>query len=274
VTQDQEENKPLVDLLHAGSDVAGAVGGAAIGLVVEGPAGALGGAAAGSVVGQVLRGLGAEIQRRLLSPREQARVGAAAAFAITAIAARLERGASLRDDGFFDAGVDGRSDAEEILEAVLMKAQDSYEERKVRHLAYLFVATAFEPNMSAARANYFVTLGSRLTYRQLTILGAYYGIDRERRMRLRDLHYWPNTGVKLTDELDTLLTELFDLYRQGLIKDPERLDKDEPIDLWPRRLELQESGWKLAWAMRLNTIPIGDQDAVLSGLGDPIQPSS
>lgn len=99
------------------------------------------------------------------------RVGATLAFAGEDIGKRLEAGEEPRDDGFFDEHGDGRrSDAEELLEGVLLEAGRSYEERKVPYFGRLYSAIAFEPRISAAYGHLVVRLMERLTYRQLVAM--------------------------------------------------------------------------------------------------------
>ena len=84
----------------------------------------------------VLRRVGADVSERLLSPREQARVGFVLASAATEIHSRIERGETLRSDGFFDPRHGERSDAEEVSEGVLLKSQREPEEKKLPYMAH------------------------------------------------------------------------------------------------------------------------------------------
>lgn len=82
--------------------------------------------AAGSMITAGLR----EVTRRVLSRREEARAGGAFLAAAEALEERQDAGQQLRDDGFFVRS-NGRADADEVVEGVLLAAQRSYEERKV-----------------------------------------------------------------------------------------------------------------------------------------------
>jgi hypothetical protein len=62
------------ELVEKGSELSGAMAGAAIGLL-GGPPGALAGAAAGVVLTHTFRWVGGELRRRMLSPREEVRIG-------------------------------------------------------------------------------------------------------------------------------------------------------------------------------------------------------
>ncbi len=65
-------------------------------------------------------------------------MGAALFFANEEIRARFLNGEEPRADRFFEAEGEHRTTAEEILEGVLLRAGDSYEERKVQYIARLY----------------------------------------------------------------------------------------------------------------------------------------
>jgi hypothetical protein len=113
-------------LIDAGSDIAGAATGAAIGLI-GGPAGVVGGAPVGAVLGRVFRRVGADLRRRMLGPREDVRIGGAAAYAGAMIKAMLDAERQPRDDRSFTAPEGERPPADELLEGVLPNARAAYE---------------------------------------------------------------------------------------------------------------------------------------------------
>ncbi len=105
-------------LISAGSEIAGPTAGAAIGFLAGGP----GGAALGGFLGVVIpKGL-SDMTDRFLSSREKTRVGATAAFALAKIKMYRDSGKEPRNDGFFEDKGEGRTDADEIFEGVLLKA--------------------------------------------------------------------------------------------------------------------------------------------------------
>ncbi len=111
-------------MIEGGSEIAGAAVGGALGLL-GGPPGVAAGAVGGVLVTRALKRIGAELQLRLLGPRQEVRVGATFAFAATEISERLERGDHERHDGWFDGGGEGRPHAEELLEGVLLNAANA-----------------------------------------------------------------------------------------------------------------------------------------------------
>ena len=86
--------------------------------------------AAGVAAGSALRQMGNEIVDRLLGPRERKRVGAAVSIIANEIHARTLRGERVRADGFFDSANGDRSNAEELVESVLLKCQREPEEKR------------------------------------------------------------------------------------------------------------------------------------------------
>ena len=125
---------------------------------------------AGKGIEIALRNVSSDISERQLGPREEIRVGATLIIAAAEIERRLESGDILRTDGFFETKETGRSDAEEILEAVLLKAQREPEEKKIKFMGYLLSSIAFDPEISVQMAHQLTKIAEQLTYQQLCIL--------------------------------------------------------------------------------------------------------
>ena len=110
-------------LLNNSAEIAGGGLGAALGFLAGDPVTAgLFGAAGTAAVG-ILKKIGHEFSERHLSYREDFRVGKVLVIAAQEIYQRRENGESLRDDGFFDKKPTGRSDAEEVAEAIGMNGK-------------------------------------------------------------------------------------------------------------------------------------------------------
>lgn len=167
---DEGRREPLETLVEHGSEIVGGAGGAGVGLLLGGPPGAVVGGATGPILVATLRRAGSELAKRFLGPREQIRAGAALLWAATKAQENLDTGAGPRTDGFFAERPDGRSAADELVEGVLLVAQRSYEERKVRFLGYLMANLGFADDIDPAHANYLLRIGERLSYRQLCYL--------------------------------------------------------------------------------------------------------
>ncbi len=257
----EDESALAKELIESGSDLVGAVSGAAIGLI-GGSAGAIGGATAGVAISRVLRKVGAELRRRILGPREEVRIGAALAVAATAIKRGLDEGRELRNDGFFEAQDDNRAQAEELLEGVLLKARDAYEEKKVQFLGQLYANLAFHPEISPAHANHLIALAGQLTYRQLVTLAI--AIDQASRHRLRQTDFRGDAAALAALSLDggALLTEIYDLYQRGLINDTTGEAWISLPDVRPGSIRAQGSGSVLSQLMNLNAIPAVDREPI------------
>ena len=140
----------LRQVVLVGMEIVGAAAGGGVGLI-GGPAGAMGGAAAGVTLTRVLNRIGLEVYDRLLVHRQQARVGAALVFAAKDANELSVAGAAIRADGFFDKDGEKRSDAEELMEGVLLHTADAYQELKLRHLAAIVPALAARPERPCCR---------------------------------------------------------------------------------------------------------------------------
>ncbi len=109
------------------------------------------GSAAGPIAAGMLKNIGQEFSKRELSPRKDFKVGKVLAIAALEIHQRLEKGENVRNDGFFNKKSTGRSDAEEIAEAIVLKCQREPQEKKIPYMGYLKAGIAFdEKNMKSA----------------------------------------------------------------------------------------------------------------------------
>ena len=172
------EEGPGRDLVEAGADMTGSAVGAAVGLLFGGPVGALSGAAVGPAASRALRWAAVEVGQRVLGHRERVRAGAAALFAAERLKYLLEGGSNLRDDGFFEDKPGGRNAGREIAEGVLLKACNAFEERKVRHIGYLFADIAVLDDIDAGLAALALHRAESLTWRQYVLLAAVGRADR------------------------------------------------------------------------------------------------
>ena len=164
----QDRDGRLRMLINKGAELAGGpagpTAGAVIGSFVAGPAGTVIGGAGGAAVTMAVKAIGHEVSARVLSPREEARVGGVFTLAAAEIVERC------RDDGFFDAGGGGRSDAEEVWESTLLKSQREAEEKKLPYMAHLLANLAFNTEISTPMAHQMTKAAESMTYRQLCIL--------------------------------------------------------------------------------------------------------
>jgi len=243
-----DEDK-IKSLISAGSDITGAASGSAIGFLIGGPVGAALGGLSGVIICRSL----SEIAGRLLSHRETVRVGATATYAITKIKSRLDSGDKLRNDGFFKEQEEGRSDAEEIFEGVLLKAKNEHEEKKTRIIGNIFANTAFNSAISVGQANHALRIAESLTYRQMCLLSL---ITVTEGIEFSDDDY--GTRKKIPYETMSLLQEMYELYNGlGLIT-----PKDSKVMLI--------RGWRGMSPKKFDLTPIGERYYQLMGIEEGI----
>lgn len=162
----RDDDKKVKSLISAGTDIAGAAVGGALGFIASGPATAVGAGVVGIGVTRVLR----DVASRFLSEREFTRVGASAAIAVSLINERLGRGEEIRGDGFFDPKGQPRSSAEEIFEGALLASKNTHEEKKAQYLGRLFANVVFDATCLVNEANYHIHVAEALTYSQFVLL--------------------------------------------------------------------------------------------------------
>ncbi len=241
----------------ASTAAASRVLGAAVGGAVGGMPGVALGGAAGSLAASTLQRVGKEIDARLLSPREQQRVGEVFRLAVEQIRQRLERGDQLRSDGFFKADPAGRRPAaEELLEGILLVTQREYQERKLPYLANLFANLAFDTNIPPTYAVMLVKIAEDLTFRELILLELF---SRPHRIALRSGDY--RGSPSLQHGLIELMYESLYLHHRGYVAMPGDTMLG-PSDLNPEKMQTQGAGLVLRELMGLSALWERDADEV------------
>ena len=241
-------------LKHAPGTVGGATGSAiGVGLAsIAFPGSEEIGAIVGSAAGNLLSGLGQDIWERHLSRREKQRLGTVFDVMVTEIHRRRENGEALRDDGFFEEKQGDRSDADEVAESVLLKAQREPEEKKIEYMGYLFASIAFNPEISVQMAHQLTKIAEQLTYRQLCILRLSRVKDK---YGLRDKDYRDQNPFER--ELYEVLYECADLHNKEYINFGGEVAPGLTNAI-PSGMALQAVGRDLYNLMRLCLIPDAD----------------
>ena len=212
---DSEKNEGVLQLINNSSEiVSGAIVGVAAGLLTGDPAVATIFGAGGKALEIGFKMIGNEISERMSGPREKVRAGAAISFAIAGISKRLKNGESLREDGFFDKNHTKRSNCDEVLENVVLKAQREPEEKKIPYISSIYANAAFEAEISADLSHKIIKSAEQLTYQQLCILSMV-GRRENDEDALSDLQLNPQFDHPL--ELSTLLHDCFELVTNGYI---------------------------------------------------------
>ena len=192
----------------------------------------------------------------ILSSREKVRVGAVLVIAAAEIHQRLESGETRREDGFFDEKQTGRSDAKEVAESVLLRAQREPEEKKIRYMGYLISSITFDSEINVHMAHQLIKAAEQLTYRQLCILKLCAVKDN---FGLHDKDY-RGQGT-LAKELYPLLYEYMDLYRKDFIIFGIGFSSVSSLaDINPGLADVQGIGVDLFNLMKLALIP--DEDII------------
>lgn len=242
------------ELIAAGADLAGTLATTAAGFLVAGPAGAFGGAVGGLVLKQALTKVGADIHDRMLGPRERVRIGAAGTYAIARIERNLKEGKPPRDDGFFQGKKKHeRSQAEEVLEGVLLKAKNDHEEKKAQYLGNLFGNVAFDPYLSASEANLILKYVEEMTYRELLCIAL---LGKSAAFNLR-ISPFP---TQVTYTTLGVLHEIYDLARKDIVRQQvPGADAGEIIlelrQIVPAHLSLRAFGQIIYTALSLDEVP-------------------
>ncbi len=238
--------------------------GAAAGLLVAGPDGAIGGVAAGSVLASGLK----EVAHRVLSRREQARVGGAFRSAATGFTQRIDAGDTVRDDGFFTSRPARRAKGKEIVEGILLAAQREHEERKVEFLGYLMANVCFESEVDDYLANWSIKTAQELTWGQFVLLSAF---GRPDRSTIPTVKIGNGTGRWRSWGIHQQIADLGWGHREMILAKPEatpRLALSVP-NLKLDEQQLSGGGSLLFHLMWLDRIPQSDVADVLAALQTP-----
>ncbi len=213
--------------------------------LLGGPLGALAGAGVGLAIREVLLKLGDEFEQRQLGPREKQRAGAALYWALTEVEDRLKDGQEPRNDGFFlRENLDGRGRADELLEVVLTRAMGEHQERKLRHLGYLYGALVFREDIKPGHGNFLVEMASRLTWEQLLLVALIHETP------YRGLPDWPAFNP-FSVEAHGVAGQLFGLTSQGIVVRTDGVAVRAVTDVNPAYLQTATTGCLLVHLMRL-----------------------
>ena len=242
-------------LITSGAEIAGGALGGALGFLAAGPAGAAACGAGGAAAAIALKHIGSEVSERVLAPREEMRAGGVLAIAASNIHHRVKSGEKLRTDNFFTNSPSGnRSDAEEIAESVILKAQKEPEEKKIPFLGNLLSNISFDSTISVELGHQLIKTAEQLTYRQLCIIKlSVVSIQ----PKLREQDYRGQSSFN--KELYQLLYEYLDLYNRGLVNFGGDVAFG-PTDVKPGSTSVQGIGADLFNTMGLMGIP--DQDII------------
>lgn len=107
-----------------------------------------------------------------MSRRQKARVGVMVTLARDRLIALTGAGSVLRGDEFMRARIDGRSPADEVIEHVIQVSQNTFEERKLPHVAAVLAHIAVSSDIDEATAHWAVSTIETLSWHKLVALAA------------------------------------------------------------------------------------------------------
>lgn len=111
-----------------------------------------------------------EFKKRVLSVRETNRIDKVLSDAVNKIKIRLEKGDIPRNDGFWTESHVEVSDAKAILEGILLKSRDEYEEKKLPFYSNLISQMVFDTSWSYERLNAMIRMFEQISYRQMQLM--------------------------------------------------------------------------------------------------------
>lgn len=164
----------------------------------------------------ILQPVAEDFASRALSAYERNRVDRTYAEIINKIKQKLDSGLFPRDDDYWAPKYEGISDANILLEGVLTKARDEYEEKKRRYYPNLCANMCFTEHLPYERLNTILKLFEQLTYRQLQIL-AYVN----QRGKIETAKW--DTHLKVVEEAYKyfdIYYDVFNLYNINLLRQP------------------------------------------------------
>jgi len=255
--EDPPASTSLEVAVRKGSQLAGALIGAGVGIFNP-----LAGAAVGFAATEALQRLGVEVISRV-GDRAAVRAGAAVALIAQDADRRETTGQAPRADGFFDPDGDLRAPSDELMEGVLRRAAETYEERKLPYISYIYTSVAYDDNYAWPEAMFYLALADRLIYRQFVAIAS--NLESESSFQDR-------IGAILEREApvsDQVNAELRALVDEGLLG-PEIIDGGDvggQVRARPASsYELIPLGRRFARALRLDLIP---EEEVLDWLRGP-----
>lgn len=250
----KKDNEEKIDIaIDVVGNVVGQTAGTILGTAVAGIPGAAFGGAAGALVQSIFNRLGEDIKNRILSKKEEERIGNVMRMAFEKIQKNKYAGKKLRGSEFFDANEQGRSSAEEILEGILLLSQREYEERKLPYIANLYANICFDDQTSNETVCELIKLAQDITYRKMAIINCVSLLQRCPIIPTKKY----NGKIQGLNNV-AIATDTCSLYRQGLLMSKAVIF--DPAGVNPRDLTVGGLGALMFKYMELDTLPI---DAVL-----------
>jgi hypothetical protein len=145
----------------------------------------------GAAAGPVVAGVAQDIASRVLSRKEERRLGSVIVYAAASMRQLHESGARLREDGFWSSNPDQTKPGEEVVEAVLLAAQREPQERKLEYLGCLLAQIAYHEEIPVETAMWMIGTAERLTWTQYVLISM---VGRSQQFELSGIEVGQNIG--------------------------------------------------------------------------------
>lgn len=257
MSDNNDRSEKADSIIDMSSSIGGSLTGAAFSLI-GGPTGYFIGPVAGSIVEYFFKKAGKEIKDRVLSQSEERKITTVYNLAAEKIKTRLSDGDQIRQDDFFGTEGTSRSKADEVFEDILFSVEKEVEEQKLEYMATLFSNIVFDSTVSKEESHQVISVARNISYRQLAILQiiifnqygkALFGKINPSNDSPRGSMYGTINGY----HNNSVLTEVLDLYRKGIIHSSTVIFDVASIN--PSELIVAGVGLKLYNLMELENFP-------------------
>ena len=204
------------------------------------------------------------LARKLTKQRDY--MGLVREYIIEDIKRRQNNNELFRTDGFLGGTTEKRSDFDDLVDSILLKAADELNQKKLRHIGYLTSSFAYPPAISADSAHRLIKDVENLSYRQLCLMKI--ASDKEE-VQLCDKSITERPGEAYHVDYTPICDECLDLYDQGYIY--VELSREvgnlvpgaRSIAVRPSSISLGPKLSSLYDRMRLSEIPPKDIDPIV-----------
>lgn len=191
-----------------------------VNMVLSDPTG-ISGTVAKTVYGKSIQALADKIDPCQLTECEKKRVENCMVSSIERIAERINNGDELRKDDFFKEKPNGKTDAEEVFESIVVASQRESQEMKQIFYGNMLANIGFVDYLDADEFNFLLKVFEKLTYRQCLILAVFYMnyIQKVNNIATVFKGYNPIQGENIKSKQWIFYQEILDLYQKSLLFD-------------------------------------------------------
>ncbi|EJT6164686.1 hypothetical protein N2W22_001139 [Clostridium perfringens] len=189
-------------------------------MVLSDPTG-ISGTVAKTVYGKSIQALADKIDPCQLTEWEKKRVENCMVSSIERIAERINNGDELRKDDFFKEKPNGKTDAEEVFESIVVASQRESQEMEQIFYGNMLANIGFVDYLDADEFNFLLKVFEKLTYRQCLILAVFYMnyIQKVNNIATVFKGYNPIQGENIKSKQWIFYQEILDLYQKSLLFD-------------------------------------------------------